>query len=60
MIIYSHAFLVAVMSECRVKRVICKTWTGTLANSTDPDQTPQNALSDHSLHSLLKLREVKG
>ena len=27
-----------VTSECRVKRAICKTWTGTLANSADPDQ----------------------
>ena len=29
-------------SECSVKRVICKTWTGTLANSAGPVQTPQN------------------
>ena len=43
MVIYSHAILVAVMSECRVKRVICKTLTGTLTNSADPDQMLQNA-----------------
>ena len=50
-------------SECVVKRVIYKTWTGlsawTLADSTDPDQTPQNAASDHGLHFLLKLQEVQ-
>ena len=38
------AFLVAVTSECRVKRVIYKTWTGTLANSTEPAQTQQKGL----------------
>ena len=27
--------LVTVTSECRIKRAICKTWTGTLANSAD-------------------------
>ena len=59
-VIYSRAILVAVMSECCVKRVICKTWTGTLANSADPDQTPQNAASDQVLHYLLKLQEIKG
>ena len=60
MVIYSRAFLVAVTSECRVKRVICKTWTGTLANSADPNQTPQNAAaSDQGVHCLLKLQEVK-
>ena len=32
----------------------------TLANSADPDQTPQNAESDQDLHCLLKLQEVKG
>ena len=53
-IIYSHAILVAVMSE-----VIRKTWTGKLANSADPDQMPQNAVSDQVLHCLLKLQEVK-
>ena len=58
--IYSHTSLVAVISECRVKRVICKTWTGTLANSADPDQMPQNVASDQGLHCLLKLQEVKG
>ena len=58
-VIYSRAILVAVTSECRVKRVICKTWTGTLANSVDPDQMPQNAASDQGLHCLLKLQEVK-
>ena len=33
------AILVAVTLECSVKRVVCKTWTGTLANSADPNQT---------------------
>ena len=28
---------------------------GTLANSADPDQTPENAASDKGLHCLLKL-----
>ena len=35
---YFFAILVAVMSECSVKRVISKTWTGTLANTAAPDQ----------------------
>ena len=51
--------LVTVTSECSVKGFICKTWTGTLANSADPDQTPQYATSDQGLHCLLKLQEVK-
>ena len=34
-VIYSRAILVSMTSECRVKRVIRKTWTGTLANSAD-------------------------
>ena len=59
MFIYSHAILVAMTSDFRVKRVIYKTWTGTLANSPDQDQTPQNAASDLGLHCLLKLQEVK-
>ena len=45
-----RAILVAVTSEFSVKRVIFKTWTGTLANSADPNQMPQNAASDQSLH----------
>ena len=48
------------MSECCVKSIISKTWTGTLANSADPDQTPMNAASGQGLHCLLKLQEVKG
>ena len=52
--------VVAVTSECRVKRIVCKTWTGTFANSADPDHTPQNAASDQGLHCLLKLQDVKG
>ena len=48
------------MSECRVKMVICKTRTVTLANSADPDQTPQNAASDQGPYCLLKLQQVKG
>ena len=59
-VIYSRAILVVVTSECRVKRVICKTWTGTLANSADPDQTPQNAAYDQVLHCCLELQEIKG
>ena len=46
--------------ECRVKRVICKTWAGTLANSANYDQTPHTAASDQGLHYLLKLQKVKG
>ena len=37
-VIYSRAILVAVTLECHVKWVICKTWTGTLANNAGPDQ----------------------
>ena len=59
-VIYIRAILVAVTSECSLKRVICKTWTGTLAKSADHDQTQQNTASDQSLHCLLKLLEVKG
>ena len=55
--IYGRVILVAVMPECNVKRVICRTWTRTLANIADPDQTPQNA--DQRLHGLLELQEVK-
>ena len=58
-VIYSRAVFVAVTSECRVKRVICKTWTETLAKSADTDQTPQNAASDQGLHYLLKLRKLR-
>ena len=57
--IYSHSSLVAVTSEFSGKRVICKTWTGTLANSANSDQTPQNVVSDQGLHFLLNLQEVK-
>ena len=48
------------MSECGVKRVICKTEAVILVNSADSDQTPQNAASDQGLHCLLKLQENKG
>ena len=41
-------------------RVVYKTWTGALANSADPDRTPQNTMSDQGMHYLLKLQEVKG
>ena len=40
--------------------VICKTRTGTFANSANPDQTPQNAASDRCLYCLLELQDVKG
>ena len=46
-------------SECRVTRVIRRTWIETLANSGALDQTPQNAASDPGLHGLLNLQEVK-
>ena len=39
--------------------IIYKTWTETFENSADPDQTPQNAVSDQDLHCLLKSKEVK-
>ena len=58
MVIYICAILGTVASGCSVKMVICETWTGTLANSADPDQMPQNAASDQGLHCLLKLQEV--
>ena len=62
-VIYSRSSLVAVTSECCVKRVICKTWTdfstGTLENKTDQDQTPRITASDQGLHCLLKSQEVK-
>ena len=42
------------MSEYSVTRFICKTWTGTLANSADSGQTPhKNAASDQGLQCLL-------
>ena len=56
-VIDSCTCLVAVMSQCSVKRIICKSMTGILTNSEDPDQTPQNAASDQGLHCLLKLQE---
>ena len=59
-VIYSLAILVAVTSDCRVSRVICKTWTGTLAKRTDSDQSTQKAVSDQGLLCLLKLQEDNG
>ena len=53
-VIYSRAILVAVTSESRVNRVISKTLTGLLADSVDPDQTPQNAAFDQGLYCLFK------
>ena len=55
---YSCAMLFAVTSE--YYQIICKTGTGTLANSADADQTPQNAASDQGLHCLPQLQEGKG
>ena len=55
---YSRNGLVAVTSECSVKNVMCKIWTGTLVNSSEHDQTPQNAAPDEGLHCILKLLEV--
>ena len=60
MVIYSCAVLVTVMPECYVKRIVCKTWTGTLEYSTHSDQMLQNSVSDQTLHFLLKLQGVKG
>ena len=59
-VINSGASLVAVTSECLVKRVIFKTWTGTLTNSADPDQMLQNVAFDQILRCLFKLQEDKG
>ena len=53
MFIYSHAIFVTVTSKCCVKRVICKTWIVTLANSADLDQRLQNVASVEGLHCLL-------
>ena len=54
--------VVTVTSECCVKRVICYTWTafraGALANSANPDRTPQNMASDQCLHYLLNYRKL--
>ena len=58
-VIYSRAIVVSETSECGVMRVIGKIWTGTLANTADPDQTPQNAASDQGLHCLLNKRKLK-
>ena len=58
--IKSCTILAAVTSECSVKRVIIKTWTGTLANGADQDQTSENAASNHGLHCLVTLQEAKG
>ena len=52
-IIYSCAILVTVKSEW------VKTWTGTLANSADLDQTQRSAVSDQGLHCLLPIQEGK-
>ena len=59
-VVYSRTILFALTLECIVKWVICKTWTGTLENTADPDQTPQNEASDQGLHFLFKLLQVKG
>ena len=56
---FCRAILVSVTSDCRVKKVNCKTSTGTLSNSIDQDQTPHNAASDEGLHCLLKLRNIR-
>ena len=40
--------------------VDCYAYTKIGKNSADPDQSPQNTASDHSLHCLLKLQEVMG
>ena len=47
-----------VTSECHVKRVICKTWTGT--RQTVLTQIRCSITSDKGLHNLLIIQEVKG
>ena len=59
-VIYTCTVLVTVTLVWRVKRVICKTWTETLVNNTNPDLKLLNVASDQGLHCLLKLQEVKG
>ena len=54
-VIYSRA----VMSECLVKGVICKTWTVALANSADLDQMLQNVASDQGLHCCLNYWKLR-
>ena len=63
MVIYNRTSLVAGMSECSVRKIICKIWTGkfgTLTNSADPNKTPQNVASDQGLYSLHKFQDIKG
>ena len=59
MVIYNTAMLVTAISECRVKKVISRTWTGTLANSADPHQTPQNTASDQGRQCLIKYKKLR-
>ena len=56
--LFIAALFLSLWLQYRVKRVICKTWTGTLASSAGQDQTPQNTASDQGLHCLVKLQEV--
>ena len=53
MVINSRAIFVTVTSECREEKIICKTLTGTFANSAYPDQTPLKVASDQGLHLCL-------
>ena len=48
MVIYSRAICVTVTSKVPCKEDYLYTWTGTLANSADPDQT------ELGLHCLLR------
>ena len=41
------------------EEVICKIWTGILAYSADPDQTPQNAASDQCHTVCLNYRKLR-
>ena len=64
MVIYSHAILVsprqsAVDGGLSVKPRLVHLRHWQIQCSADPDQKPQNAVSDESLHCLLKLQEVK-
>ena len=49
--------LVAVTSECRVMGIICKTWTGTLTNSGNSDQTRRLIRIGTVCKNYRKLRE---
>ena len=47
-VIYSHALLVAMMSECYVKRVICKTWAGLRAETFARSEAAEHSICSGS------------